>query len=60
VRTLRLSKTSDSRVFAKAPAFRQPRALALGIDGTIWVGDSEARQLFLLSPGGAVQRTLSF
>jgi len=52
-------KPLKSVLFAALPAFREPRALAIGAGGTIWVGDIRAQRLFQLTPTGAPLQTLA-
>jgi hypothetical protein len=49
----------SKRVFSRSDAFRAPTQLALTPDGTLWVGDPEARRLFALGPNGTVKETVS-
>jgi len=43
---------------AEKAGFREPRGLALAPAGSVWVGDSEAGAIFLVSKTGEVLRTL--
>ncbi len=47
---------SEPRVFAERPELASPSQLAVGPDGTLWVGDLEAQKIVALSPAGEVLR----
>jgi hypothetical protein len=46
------------RLFASIPEFQRPVTVTRGSDGTVWVGDIDARALFAFDPGGNLIRVL--
>jgi sugar lactone lactonase YvrE len=44
--------------FAGSPEVKQPRALAIDAEGTVWVGDLEAGVIAGLSPEGKLVREI--
>ena len=52
-------KTPAATTFSKLSKFSDPHALAFGADGNLWVGDEDEETLWLLSPKGALLRTVS-
>lgn len=47
------------QVFARSPEFTTPRYLAVAPDGSLWVGDPQARKIFAVGATGKIQRTIS-
>ena len=49
---------SPPELFASIPESQRPTTLARASDDTIWVGDFDARKIFVLDPDGKVTRVL--
>jgi DNA-binding beta-propeller fold protein YncE len=41
------------RIFSRIPDFRQPSAIAVDANGTVWLGDEESQAIYQLAPNGA-------
>jgi SMP-30/gluconolaconase/LRE-like protein len=48
----------EPQVLVKPKEFQEPRGLALGDDGSLWVGDTSRQRLFQLSREGKILRSI--
>ncbi len=50
--------TGKATIFMESKEFRQPSSIAIGTDGSIWVGDQSAHAIFHFSPNHQLLNTL--
>lgn len=58
LQVIRLDVSSPKATRLPVRGLREPRGVAAARDGTIWLGDADARALFAVSSSGTVLRTL--